>query len=155
MLIAYESGLIILWDIVKAQIVVLRGNHVLQLKNNVDSPRDADSNLRDEASQHPLEDKEISALCWASRDGSILAVGYVDGDILFWKTSMVSSIKDQQSTSTDNVVKLQLSSAEKRLPIIVLHWLPNNKSYKEGGSGYLLIYGGDEIGSSEVLTVGD
>lgn len=50
-------------------------------------------------------------------------------------------------------MKLQLSSAEKRIPVIVLHWLSSNKSHKEG-SGHLLIYGGDEIGSDEVLTVG-
>ncbi|PWA56726.1 hypothetical protein CTI12_AA414660 [Artemisia annua] len=32
-LIAYESGLIILWDILEAQVVVVRGDKVLELKN--------------------------------------------------------------------------------------------------------------------------
>lgn len=92
-LVAYEGGLIILWDIVEAKILVVRGNNALQLKNVVGSPSDADFNTEDVTSQHPLEEKEISALCWVSRDGSILAAGYVDGDILFWKTSTASPSK--------------------------------------------------------------
>lgn len=151
-LVAYEGGLIILWDIVEAKILVVRGDIALQLENVVGSPSDADSKIQDVTSQHPLEGKEISSLCWVSQDGSILAVGYVDGDILFWKMSTASPIKGQHHASTNNVVKLQLSSAEKRIPVIVLHWLSSNKSHKEG-SGHLLIYGGDDIGSDEVLTV--
>lgn len=50
------------------------------------------------------------------------------------------------------MLKLQLSSAEKRLPIIVLHWLDNSKSRNHRG-GQLLVYGGDEIGCEEVVTV--
>ncbi|KAL8503177.1 hypothetical protein ACS0TY_022067 [Phlomoides rotata] len=34
-----------------------------------------------------------------------------------------SSAKDQEAGLSPNVVNLQLSSAEKRLPVIVLHWL--------------------------------
>ncbi|KAL3536530.1 hypothetical protein ACH5RR_004991 [Cinchona calisaya] len=150
-LIAYESGLIILWDVLEAQIVIVRGDKVLQLKNEVDSTSDGDSTLLHDAS-HELEEKEISALCWASCDGSILAVGYIDGDILFWNMSPSLPAKGQQSGLPDRVVKLQLSSAEKRLPVIVLQWWPNFKSPRDG-DGQLLIYGGDEIGSEEVLTV--
>lgn len=152
-LIAYEGGLIILWDVLEAQIVVVRGDKVLQLKNEVDSPSDGDSTLTHDAS-YQLEEKEISALCWASSDGSILAVGYVDGDILFWKTSTSLPEKGKQSGLSEKVVKLQLSSAEKRIPVIVLHWWANHKSHRDG-DGQLLIYGGDEIGSDEFLTVGN
>ncbi|GJY96658.1 synaptobrevin, WD40/YVTN repeat-like-containing domain protein, partial [Tanacetum coccineum] len=35
--------------------------------------------------------KEITALCWASSNGTVLAVGYLDGDIMFWKTSTTAS----------------------------------------------------------------
>ncbi|KAL8517245.1 hypothetical protein ACS0TY_015467 [Phlomoides rotata] len=152
LLIAYESGLLILWDVLEAHVVVVRGNKVLELKNKVVSPNDGIINIVDDAPSHELEEKEISALCWASTDGSILAVGYVDGDILFWNTSKDSSAKDQEAGLSPNVVKLQLSSAEKRLPVIVLHWLDGSKSRKHQ-EGQLLIYGGDEIGSEEVVTV--
>ncbi|KAL8477276.1 hypothetical protein ACS0TY_029533 [Phlomoides rotata] len=152
LLIAYESGLPILWDVPEAHVVVVRGNKVLELKNKVVSPNDGITNIVDDAPSHELEEKEINALCWASTDGSILAVGYVDEDILFWNTSKDSSAKDQEAELSPNVVKLQLSSAEKRLPVIVLHWLDSSKSRKHQ-EGQLLIYGGDEIGSEEVVTV--
>ncbi|XP_034693950.1 lethal(2) giant larvae protein homolog 1-like isoform X2 [Vitis riparia] len=153
-LIAYENGLIILWDVSEAQIIVAKGDKNLQLNNRaVDSPSEADSNLPDDASEQHLEEKEISALCWASSDGSILAVGYIDGDILFWNLSSAASTKGQQTGSLgNNVVKLQLSSAERRLPIIVLHWSTSNKPHNDC-DGLLFIYGGDAIGSEEVLTI--
>lgn len=153
-LIAYENGLIILWDVSEAQIIVAKGDKNLQLNDRaVDSPSEADSNLPDDASEQDLEEKEISALCWASSDGSILAVGYIDGDILFWNLSSAASTKGQQTGSLgNNVVKLQLSSAERRLPIIVLHWSTSNKPHNDR-DGLLFIYGGDAIGSEEVLTI--
>ena len=138
---------------VEAQPVVVRGDRVLQLKNNVCPPNDGITDIVDDEPSLDLEEKEISALCWASTDGSILAMGYVDGDILFWNMSKDSSIKNQEAGMSPNVVKLQLSSSEKRLPVIVLHWLDNSKSSKHR-EGQLLIYGGDEIGSEEVVTVG-
>ncbi|KAG9157898.1 hypothetical protein Leryth_000073 [Lithospermum erythrorhizon] len=102
--------------------------------------------------QQHLEEKEISSLCWASSDGSVLAVGYVDGDILLWTTPVATTNKSQRLQSSNNIVKLQLSSAEKRLPIIELHWWENDKS-RHDGEGQLLIYGGYEIGADEVVTI--
>lgn len=134
---------------------MVRGDKVLDLKDKIiDSPSEVNTSLADDTAGQHLEEKEISALCWASSDGSVLAVGYIDGDILFWKTSTSTSSKGHQAgSSCNNVVKLQLSSAEKRLPVIVLHWSSNNKTQNDG-DGQLFIYGGDEIGSDEVLTVG-
>ncbi|KAF1002109.1 uncharacterized protein LOC141702301 [Apium graveolens] len=152
-LIAYDSGLIILWDVVEARVVMVRGDKVLDLKDgNVNSHSAVSTSHTDDIIQN-MEEKEISASCWASSDGSILAVGYIDGDILFWKTSSSSSIKvDQGGYSSNNVLRLQLSSAEKRLPVVVLHWSSNNNSQNDA-DGHLYIYGGDEIGSDEVVTV--
>ncbi|KAL6555016.1 hypothetical protein OROGR_006274 [Orobanche gracilis] len=152
LLIAYASGLIILWDVVEANVVAVRGDKVLQLKDTVIQPNNLDANSVDDAPSHDLEEKEISALCWASTDGSIIAVGYIDGDILFWNTSKDSSIKYRDAGMSTNVVKLQLSSVKKRLPIIVLHWLDHCKSC-DHRECQLLIYGGDEIGCEEVVTV--
>ncbi|XP_065853138.1 uncharacterized protein [Euphorbia lathyris] len=153
-LIAYQHGVMILWDVFEAQILFVGGGKDLELKDvNVDSRNGVDSNLQNNISHNNLEEKEISALCWASSTGSILAVGYVDGDIMFWKTSTVSSIRVQQNeSSSNNVVKLQLSSAVRRLPVIVLHWSASDKSSNDC-DGQLYIYGGDEIGSEEVLTI--
>ncbi|KAK2656543.1 hypothetical protein Ddye_009595 [Dipteronia dyeriana] len=151
-LIAFENGLIILWDVSEAQVIFVGGGKDLHLKNGVESPSEVDSNLPDDKSEHHLQEKEISALCWASSDGSILAVGYLDGDILFWNTSSAVSSKGQQTGSRNNVVKIELSSAERRIPVIVLHWSSNNES-RADSDGRLFIYGGDEIGSEEVLTV--
>ncbi|XP_071716713.1 uncharacterized protein [Rutidosis leptorrhynchoides] len=151
-LIAYESGLIILWDIFEAQVVVVRGDKVLELK---------DDGSVDHSGQpeHDLEEKEITAICWASSNGSVVAVGYIDGDIMFWKTSINGSSKGRKSGASSNnnnnnndVVRLQLSSAARKLPVIVLHWSANSKSQNDC-DGQLFIYGGDEIGSEEVLTV--
>ncbi|KAM3216972.1 putative protein isoform X1 [Capsicum annuum] len=153
LLIAYESGLIILWDVVEAHVIIVKGDKDLHLKDvAVNFKKNTDSSSTDDLLQHQLEDKEITTLCWASTDGSILAAGYIDGDILLWKTSKSTASKGQEAGPFDNVVKLQLSSSEKRLPIIVLHWWANSKS-RNNSDGHLLIYGGDETGSDEVITI--
>ncbi|KAK9289677.1 hypothetical protein L1049_007835 [Liquidambar formosana] len=106
-LIAYENGMIVLWDVLEARIVVVKGDKDLHLKDGVvDSPSEVDANL-----PH-LEEKEISALCWASSDGSILA---------------------ETPSHCLTLVRKQRSSNDR--------------------DGQLFIYGGDEMGSEEVLTV--
>ncbi|KAK8617271.1 hypothetical protein V6N13_080189 [Hibiscus sabdariffa] len=144
-IIAYANGLIILWDVSKSQILFIGGGKDLQLKYALDL------DVQDDTSEHHLEEKEISAICWASSDGSILAVGYIDGDVLFWNTNVTTS-KGERKGQSKSVIKLQLSSAERRLPVIVLQWSSNNSSHNDY-NGQLFIYGGDEIGSEEVLTV--
>lgn len=139
--------MIILWDAVEAQIVFVGGSKDLQLKDTIDIGLPE----VDKFCQYPFE-KEISAFCWASHDGSIIAIGYVDGDILFWRTSKLTSSKAQPTGENHKIVRLQLSAAERRLPVIVLHWCSHDSKYK-GSNGRLFVYGGDEIGSEEVLTV--
>ncbi|RYR16107.1 hypothetical protein Ahy_B04g073062 isoform A [Arachis hypogaea] len=152
LLIAFQDGLLILWDIAESKIVFVGGGKDLQLKDQgSDSSVEPDTNVPSDSIEQNLGDKEISALCWASLSGSILAVGYLDGDILFWNLSSTAPSKGQQNSSK-NVVKLQLSSAERRLPVIVLQWSSNQKS-RSDCDGQLFVYGGDEIGSEEVLTV--
>ncbi|XP_020235711.1 uncharacterized protein LOC109815404 isoform X2 [Cajanus cajan] len=152
LLIAFQDGLLILWDVSEARIVFLGGGKDLQLKDeDGNSSTEMGANLPADVMEQNLGDKEITALCWASSTGSILAVGYLDGDILLWNLSSAAPSKGQQ-TSSKNVVKLQLSTAERRLPVIVLQWSNSYKSQSEG-AGQLFVYGGDEIGSEEVLTV--
>ncbi|GFP97651.1 hypothetical protein PHJA_001909200, partial [Phtheirospermum japonicum] len=155
-LIAYENGLIILWDVTEDKAVHVKGNKDLHLKggvimnfsDNVSHTHQNDSSDNEEA------EKEISSLCWVSPDGSILAVGYVDGDILLWNLSVSENGKSPRTPNSPNdVVKVQLSSGDRRLPVIVLHWSTNKA--RNGRGGQLFAYGGEEIGSEEVLTILD
>ncbi|KAL1197022.1 hypothetical protein V5N11_024817 [Cardamine amara subsp. amara] len=144
LLIAFSNGLLFLWDASEDRVVLVRGNKDLPVEGK--TVGDSLEASRDELSDLELDGKEISSLCWASTDGSVLAVGYVDGDILFWDFS-----DGQKGKPSNHVVKLQLSSAEKRLPVIVMHWCLDVSRKSSGGK--LFIYGGDIIGSEEVLTM--
>lgn len=157
-LLTYANGLIILWDLYEAQVVAVRGGPSLKFKNN--KAASSPSGMGDEASSLDTDDdneeKEICCSCWASADGSILAVGYTDGDILLWSIPSGSSSKHQHEdidiSSSKIFAKLQLSPSKRRIPVIVLRWCVSGKNTPEGG-GQLFVYGGDEIGSPEVLTV--
>lgn len=144
LLIAFSNGLLFIWDASEDRVVLVRGNKDLPMEGKtVNNSLEAS---HDELSDLELDGKEISSLCWASADGSVLAVGYVDGDILFWDFS-----EGQKGKASNHAVKLQLSSAEKRLPVIVMHWCLDVSRKNCGGK--LFIYGGDIIGSDEVLTM--
>jgi len=152
-LIAYETGLIILWDVSEAHVVAVRGYTELQLKGegSIDHQTDGGDELEGNAVDQEQEEKEICSLCWVSDSGAILAVGYINGDILLWDISSDFSKKHQVGSSSKAVVKLQLASGNRRLPVIVLKWSANAKANDKGGQ--LLIYGGEDMGSEEVLTV--
>lgn len=151
LLIAYQYGLIILWDVPEAKVVVIKGDKDLHVKDDVpDSPSKLDDDPCENVLEH-VNEKEISALCWASSFGSMIAVGYVDGDILLWNIGGDAFSKGKHTgVSGKDVVKLQLSSSEKRLPVIVIHWGSLSQNSCEG---QLFVYGGSEIGSEEVITV--
>ncbi|MED6160716.1 hypothetical protein PIB30_054002 [Stylosanthes scabra] len=154
LLMAYENGLIVLWDSSEDRIVVIRGqkDRELKIERVTSYPNDPKDVSSDNKLDNEEEDKEISCVSWASNDGSVAVVGYVDGDIMFWDLSNADSSSNHQAQKlSNNVVKLQLSSADRRLPVIFLHWCAN-KSFGNNGS-QLFVYGGDEIGSEEVLTV--
>ncbi|XP_022744121.1 uncharacterized protein LOC111295038 isoform X2 [Durio zibethinus] len=153
-LIAYENGLLVIWDVSEDRVVLVRGNKDLQLQGRTASGSAKEKKLEvsDCTADNDEVEKQISSLCWASNDGSILAVGYVDGDIMFWNLSTAIPKKNQQAEkSPNNVVKLQLSLGEKRLPVIVLHWSAN-QSHSDRGCK-LFVCGGDKIGPDEVLTI--
>ena len=155
MLIAYQNGVIIVWDVSEDKAVLIRAYKDLQLKDEIIIRSTSDvkrQSLNYTSDDDEQTEKEISALCWVSSDGSMLAVGYVDGDIVLWNLSTAISTKDQKSNkSSNNATKLRFSSGDKRLPVIVLHWSAN--SAHNGNVGQLFVYGGDDIGSEEVLTV--
>jgi syntaxin-binding protein 5 len=51
-----------------------------------------------------------------------------------------------------NVIKLQLVSGSRRLPVFVLHWSAGSAVHSNKG-GHLFVYGDDDMGSKEVLRV--
>ncbi|GJU77640.1 transducin/WD40 repeat family protein [Tanacetum coccineum] len=152
-LIAYQNGVIILWDVNEDKAVLVRSPKDMQIKDEIIIHSASDirrESLNTKSDDEQLE-KEISALCWVSSDGSMLAVGYLDGDIILWNLPTEISVKDQKANkSSNNAVKLKLSSGDKRLPVIVLRW--SNSPHSISG-GKLFVYGGDDLGSEEALTV--
>ncbi|KAF5794992.1 putative transcription factor WD40-like family [Helianthus annuus] len=152
-LIAYQIGVIILWDISEDKAILVRGHNDLQLKDEITIHSTTDirhDKVNNTLNEEQIE-KEISALCWVSSDGSMLAVGYVDGDIILWNLPTAVSANNQKGNkASNNAVKLKLSSGDRRLPVIVLHW---SNSPLSGSAGQLFVYGGDDIGSEEVLTI--
>ncbi|OAY38396.1 uncharacterized protein LOC110624780 isoform X2 [Manihot esculenta] len=151
-LIAYDDGLITIWDVSEDKVILIKGNKDLQLKSKTltDFQKGMGQELCDDVSEDEHMEKEISSLCWVSTDGTVLAVGYIDGDIMLWNLSTMASNNKTEKSSTD-VVKLQLSSVDRRLPVIVLHWSAD--SSHNNSCGRIFVYGGDAIGSEEVLTI--
>lgn len=153
MLIAFEKGLLVLWDVSENHAICVRGFGDLQMKGQVTgAQRDTGEDKSDNATEESEEEREICSLCWASKGGSIVAVGYITGDILLWDMTTRSSRQDKQSNVSSNVVKLQLASGNRRLPVIILHW-SNGSAGDTHRGGHLFVYGGDDMGSEEVLTV--
>ncbi|PWA52868.1 hypothetical protein CTI12_AA447530 [Artemisia annua] len=182
-LIAYESGLIILWDILEAQVVVVRGdkktstaasskgrktgassNNVVRLSGarklpvivlhwsaNSKSQNDCDGQLfvygGDKIGVLIAYESGLIIL-WDILEAQVVVVR--DGDVMFWKTSTTASSKGRKyGASSNDVVRL---SGARKLPVIVMHWSTNSKSQNDC-DGQLFVYGGDEIGSEEFLTV--
>ncbi|XP_062186584.1 uncharacterized protein LOC133890151 isoform X2 [Phragmites australis] len=152
-LIAYEKGLLVIWDVSEDHAISIRGYGDLHMKGQVTgAQRDAGEDQLDNTIDESEEEREICSLCWASKGGSTVAVGYITGDILLWDMTTRSSRQDKQSDASSNVVKLQLASGSRRLPVIVLHWSAGSALDTKKG-GHLFVYGGDDMGSEEVLTV--
>lgn len=151
-LIAYEKGLLVLWDVSEDHAIAVRGYGDLHMKGKVTGAhRDSGEDQIDNVDENE-EEREICSLCWASKGGSTVAVGYITGDILLWDMTTRSSRQGKQSDVSSNVVKLQLASGSRRLPVIVLHWSAGSAIDTSKG-GHLFVYGGDDMGSEEVLTV--
>ncbi|CAH9069553.1 unnamed protein product [Cuscuta europaea] len=151
-LIAYENGLLILWDITEDKAVLVRGQHQQPKEIFVHTQISLNKVHANISNDHDQAEKEISSICWLSSDGSIVAVGYVDGDIFLWNLSVPDYCDGHKAENqSDSVVNLQLSSGDRRLPVILLR-CSANKSHTSSGCD-LYVYGGGEIGSEEVLTI--
>lgn len=145
-LIAYSSGLIIVWGIYDAQVLAVKAYRATQ-ENQL-----GEEGVQSSSSEEG-EDKDICCICWADLCGDLLAVGYTDGDIWLWDLAVTSSRSSNQSSAP--LVKLQLSSDKSRSPVLALHWCAAGA--REGmvdvDGGYLFMYGGGDFGCSEALTI--
>lgn len=127
--------MLVIWDVSEDRVVLVRGNKDLQLHGRT-SGSSEEKKLEVSCCTEVSDEveKEISSLCWASNDGSILAVGYVDGDIMFWNLSTAQ----QAEKSPNKVVKLQLSSGEKNfLSLFCIHLQTNPVVIVVASSSYM------------------
>ncbi|GJU49624.1 retrovirus-related pol polyprotein from transposon TNT 1-94 [Tanacetum coccineum] len=104
------------WKLNQEKLLMEHGHQevikVLELQDGVVDSPGQDGRL---SNGHNLEDKEITALCWASSNGTVLAVGYLDGDIMFWKTSTTASGGEIGSEEVLTVLTLEWSARIKTL----------------------------------------
>ena len=82
MLIAYEKGFLVLWDVSEDHAVAVRGYGDLHMKGQITGAQTHASEDQIDNVDENEEEREICSLCWASRGGSTVAVGYITGDIL-------------------------------------------------------------------------
>ena len=92
LLIAYESGLLVLWDVSEDRAVSVRGYGDLRMKGQINGAQgDSGEDQLNTTIDDSEEEREICSLCWASREGSTIAVGIllwsclalITGDILY------------------------------------------------------------------------
>jgi syntaxin-binding protein 5 len=165
LLVAYGNGLIILWGLHETQVLAVRGGTEDQrsqlslfsasLKGRATSPPPLKHEVDNEE-----EIKEICCVCWACPVGSILAVGYIDGEILFWSFPTIVKSNAQRETefvegpiySGEPIQKVDLAPGKAKMPVVGLTWGASDKASK-GIGGRLYVYGGREVGQAEALTV--
>ncbi|KAJ7554173.1 hypothetical protein O6H91_06G129300 [Diphasiastrum complanatum] len=158
-LIVYGNGLICLWGLHECLVLAIRGGTEAQYRKfttymaSGSVPIPSLHSISDDED----EEKEICCACWACPAGSIVAVGYTDGDIYLWglpvtskgKGQMVLENSDSAFFSHTPILKLELSQGVPRMPVVVLRWCADGK----GEAGRLYVFGGHQLGRSEVLTV--
>ncbi|XP_024533493.1 uncharacterized protein LOC9636559 isoform X2 [Selaginella moellendorffii] len=141
--IVYGNGVIVLWGLHEAQVLAIRGG-------TEDQQRKLSGG---KSSGSDEEEKEPCCACWACPSGTLLACGYTDGDIWLWNIPVNPKGKaEKPDVSSSPVLKIILSSEEFRMPVVVMRWSTSVKSDK-GPSGYLYVFGGQEMGMAEVVTV--
>lgn len=166
LLVAYGNGLIILWGLHETQVLAVRGgteDQRLQLSNFSASPKGRAipaPSKQHEMSDEEEETKEICCVCWACPVGSVLAVGYIDGEILLWSFPTIINGKGQTEAefvegpaySGEPIHKVDLAPEKVKMPVVGLIWGASGRSSR-GVGGRLYVFGGTEVGQPDVLMV--
>lgn len=148
-LVIFKSGLLILWGIQESQVLAVCGNVIVAYQRESQT-----SNLLQNRDNE--EDKQISSACWASSNGSRIAIGYTDGDIWLWSVPTTSKLKynsdakglESQDSQCSPISKVQLSNRKAKVPIFSLKWHPGSDIW-----GCLYVYGGVDFDSSHMIRV--
>lgn len=187
MVVAYGNGLLVSWGLHETRVLAIRGGTESQRKRlaahaqNSDRPRSFTEKVADRAasigeqfgSKHSSkaefedeeeEEKEICTVCWACQSGTVVAAGYVDGDIWLWTIPISNeggsgdhSEADLPFISGTPLRKIDLVPGKSmKMPVILLKWCASGKGGKDNkdASGQLFVYGGSDLNATQALTVG-
>ncbi|BBN19258.1 protein MpTOMOSYN11 [Marchantia polymorpha subsp. ruderalis] len=161
-LIAYGNGLIILWGLHENQVLAVRGgteNQRRELSNFANSLKGR-AIATSKPSDDDEEEQEICCMCWVCPVGSVVAVGYTNGDILLWGLPTIIKAKglvemelvEGPAYSGVPIRKLDLAHGMVKMPVVGLTWCASGTSTR-GASGRLYVFGGGEVGRPEALMV--
>ncbi|XP_057822852.2 uncharacterized protein LOC131035216 isoform X2 [Cryptomeria japonica] len=156
-LIIFRNCLLILWDILESKVLAIGGNEEIQKTEVLTKNYHRGLQSLDPLESKDLEkEKNISSACWASSDGTRIAIGYTNGDIGLWSMPTIRKPKSNSTTKglescdsqTSSISKLQLFSSKRKMAIVSIKWYSSNDS-----CGHLYVYGGVDSNSSNVIRV--
>lgn len=132
-LVIFQNGQIILWDIQESRTVFRTGGNMSQSLHN--------------------ETKKVTSACWACPFGSKVVVGYSNGEIFIWSVPSLnigngSSASDYYSSQSTPLLKLNLGYKSEKIPIGSIKWL-----YAGGKASRLYVMGTSDYASSNLLQV--
>ncbi|KAL2609298.1 hypothetical protein R1flu_027871 [Riccia fluitans] len=163
LLIAYGNGLIVLWGLHENRVLAVRGGSEMQQCELADYA----NSLKSRALATPStpfsddeDEKEISCVCWVCPIGSVVAVGYIDGEILLWSLPSIMKAKGQMDVelvegppySGQPLMTVDLAPGKAKSPVVGLTWCSSGNSSR-GTGGRLYVFGGGEKGRPEALMV--
>jgi syntaxin-binding protein 5 len=184
--IAYGNGLLVSWDLHETRVLTIRGGTESQRKRltehtlNSDRPRTFTEKVAGRAasigeqfgSKHSSkaeveeeeEEKQICTVCWACQSGTVVAAGYVDGDIWLWALPIPKEGGSGELSeahlpfiSGTPLRKIDLVPGKSlKMPVIFLKWCASGKGGKDNrdASGQLFVYGGSALNATQAFTVG-
>lgn len=185
LVIAYGNGLLVAWDLHETRVLTIRGGTESQRKRltehtlNSDRPRTFTEKVAGRAasigeqfgSKHSSkaeveeeeEEKEICTVCWACQSGTVVAAGYVDGDIWLWALPILKEGGSGELSeahlpfiSGTPLRKIDLVPGKSlKMPVIFLKWCASGKGGKDNrdASGQLFVYGGSALNATQAFTV--
>lgn len=185
LVIAYGNGVLVSWGLHETKVLAIRGGTESQRKRLTEHAQNSRTftekvadraasigeqfgskfSSKAEVEDEEEEEKEICTACWTCQDGSIIAAGYVDGDIWLW--TVPASAKEGGSGDHSDADLPFISGAPLRkidlvpgksmkMPVILMKWCASGKGGKDAkdASGQLFVYGGSDLNATQALTVG-
>lgn len=174
LVIAYGNGLLVLWDLHETKVLAIRGGIESQRKRlagheqnsdrrRTSTEKSSDSGSKSEVEDEDDEEREICSICWACQNGSVVAAGYVDGDVLLWTIPSPANEGGSSDLTKSNLPfisgaplrKIDLAPGKSmKMPVILLKWCASGKGGKDPKdlTGQLFVYGGSDLNATPALT---